>query len=48
MNMGQIMQSVKEAVEKPERVFLSNRVDGVLISPEDIRNILRLIQGKGV
>jgi len=48
MNMGQLMQSVKEAVEKPERVFLSNRVDGVLISPEDIRNILRLIQGKGV
>ena len=48
MNMGQLMQSVKEAVEKPERVFLSNRVDGVLITPEDIRNILRLIQGKGV
>ena len=48
MNMGQLLQSVKEAVEKPERVFLSNRVDGVLITPEDIRNILRLIQGKGV
>ena len=48
MNMGQILQSVKEAVERPERVFLSNRVDGVMITPEDIRNILRLIQGKGV
>lgn len=48
MNMGQLLQSVKEAVERPERVFLSNRVDGVLITPEDIRNILRLIQGKGV
>lgn len=48
MNMGQLLPSVKEAVEKPERVFLSNRVDGVLITPEDIRNILRLIQGKGV
>ncbi len=48
MNMGQMMQSVKEAVERPERVFLSNRVDSILITPEDIRNILRLIQGKGV
>jgi len=48
MNMGQVLQSVRESVEKPERVFLSNRVDGVLITPVDIRNILRLIQGKGV
>jgi 2-oxoglutarate ferredoxin oxidoreductase subunit alpha len=48
MNMGQVMQSVRASVEKPERVFLSNRVDGVLITPVDIRNILRLIQGKGV
>jgi 2-oxoglutarate ferredoxin oxidoreductase subunit alpha len=48
MNMGQVLQSVRESVEKPERVFLSNRVDGVMISPVDIRNILRLIQGKGV
>lgn len=48
MNMGQVLQSVKESVEKPERVFLSNRVDGVMITPVDIRNILRLIQGKGV
>jgi 2-oxoglutarate ferredoxin oxidoreductase subunit alpha len=48
MNMGQVLQSVKESVERPERVFLSNRVDGVLITPDDIRNILRVIQGKGV
>jgi 2-oxoglutarate ferredoxin oxidoreductase subunit alpha len=48
MNMGQVMQSVKSSVERPERVFLANRVDGVLITPADIRNILRLIQGKGV
>jgi 2-oxoglutarate ferredoxin oxidoreductase subunit alpha len=48
MNMGQVLQSVKLAVDKPERVFLANRVDGVLITPIDIRNILRLIQGKGV
>lgn len=48
MNMGQVLQSVKLAVDKPERIFLANRVDGVLITPVDIRNILRLIQGKGV
>ncbi|MCE5263273.1 MAG: 2-oxoacid:acceptor oxidoreductase subunit alpha [Deltaproteobacteria bacterium] len=48
MNMGQVLQSVKAAVERPEQVFLANRVDGVLITPADIRNILRLIQGKGV
>lgn len=48
MNMGQVLQSVRESVERPERVFLSNRVDGVMITPVDIRNILRLIQGKGV
>jgi 2-oxoglutarate ferredoxin oxidoreductase subunit alpha len=48
MNMGQILQPVKAAVERPDRVFLANRVDGVLITPTDIQNILRLIQGKGV
>ncbi|MBU2054525.1 MAG: 2-oxoacid:acceptor oxidoreductase subunit alpha [Proteobacteria bacterium] len=48
MNMGQVLQSVKAAAERPERVFLANRVDGVLIAPADIQNILRLIQGKGV
>jgi 2-oxoglutarate ferredoxin oxidoreductase subunit alpha len=48
MNMGQVLQSVKSAVENPEKVFLANRVDGVMINPMDIRNILRLIQGKGV
>ena len=48
MNMGQILQSVKTAVEKPEKVFIANRIDGVFITDADIRNILRLIQGKGV
>ena len=47
-NMGQIMQSVKLAVDQTENVFLANRIDGVFIIPEDIMNILRLIQGKGV
>jgi 2-oxoglutarate ferredoxin oxidoreductase subunit alpha len=48
MNMGQVLQAVKSAVDDPERVFLANRIDGVFITPTDIRKILRLIQGKGV
>ena len=48
MNMGQIMQSVKLAVSQPERVFLANRIDSNFITPSDIMNILRIIQGKGV
>jgi 2-oxoglutarate ferredoxin oxidoreductase subunit alpha len=48
LNMGQILQSVKLAVDHAENVFLANRIDGVFITPGDILNILRLIQGKGV
>jgi 2-oxoglutarate ferredoxin oxidoreductase subunit alpha len=48
MNMGQIMHEVRTAVDQPEKVFLANRIDGVFITPTDIRSILRLIQGKGV
>jgi 2-oxoglutarate ferredoxin oxidoreductase subunit alpha len=48
LNMGQVLESVKTAVDDPEKVFLANRIDGVFITPMDIRNILRLIQGKGV
>jgi 2-oxoglutarate ferredoxin oxidoreductase subunit alpha len=48
MNMGQIMHEVRRAVDRPEKVFLANRIDGVFITPTDIRSILRLIQGKGV
>jgi 2-oxoglutarate ferredoxin oxidoreductase subunit alpha len=48
MNMGQITESVKLAVRNPERVFLANRIDGVFITPTDIKNVLRIIQGKGV
>jgi 2-oxoglutarate ferredoxin oxidoreductase subunit alpha len=48
MNMGQMVQEVKKAVDRPERVFLANRVDGEFITPTDIKNMLRLIQGRGV
>ena len=48
MNMGQILHEVKRAVGQPQKVFLANRIDGVFITPMDIRNIMRLVQGKGV
>ncbi len=48
MNMGQVLQSVRAAVDRPERVYLANRIDGKLISDRDIRDILRMLQGKGV
>jgi 2-oxoglutarate ferredoxin oxidoreductase subunit alpha len=48
LNMGQIRQAVQTAVERPDSVFLVNRIDGVFISPTDIRNMLRMIMGKGV
>ncbi len=48
MNMGQVLAQVKAAVEKPDRVFLANRIDGKLITPSDIKKLLRVIQGRGV
>jgi 2-oxoglutarate ferredoxin oxidoreductase subunit alpha len=48
MNMGQVMAQVKAAVDKPRRVFLANRFDGKLITPQDIKKLLRVIQGRGV
>lgn len=48
MNMGQICREVQKVVDHPERVFLANRIDGVFITPTDIRQTLRLIEGKGV
>jgi 2-oxoglutarate ferredoxin oxidoreductase subunit alpha len=47
LNAGQMLRTVKRAVDNPERVFLVNRIDGVFITPTDIRNILRYIQGRG-
>ncbi len=48
MNMGQLVHAVKGAMPNPEKVFLINRIDGELIDPTDIRNVLRVIHGKGV
>jgi 2-oxoglutarate ferredoxin oxidoreductase subunit alpha len=48
MNLGQVAAQVKAAVSEPERVFLANRIDGKLITPEDIKIYIRVIQGRGV
>lgn len=48
MNMGQVLQSVKLSVKQPEKVFLANRIDGMAITPTNIKNILQVIRGKGV
>ncbi len=48
MNMGQVLAQVKAAVDQPGKVFLANRVDGKLITPTDIKGLLRVIQGRGI
>jgi 2-oxoglutarate ferredoxin oxidoreductase subunit alpha len=48
MNAGQLTQMVKLAVNKPKRVSLINRVDGQMITDKDIKQILRVLQGRGV
>ena len=48
MNMGQVLTQVKACVDEPDRVFLANRVDGKLITPADIKKLLRVIQGRGM
>ncbi len=48
MNMGQIAAQVKASIANPNKVFLANRFDGKLITPHDIKRILRVVQGKGV
>ena len=48
MNLGQVLRAVKRAIHNSEKVALINRIDGVLITPTDIENLFRLIQGRGV
>jgi 2-oxoglutarate ferredoxin oxidoreductase subunit alpha len=47
MNMGQVMEQVKAAVRYPNHVFLCNRYDGTLINVDDVKNVLRVIEGRG-
>jgi len=48
LNMGQVLQEVKKAVDDPSKIFLANKIDGTFITPTDIRDVIRLIRGKGV
>ena len=48
MNMGQVIAQVKNSVDNPNNVFLANRVDNQLISPADIKAVLRMIMGRGI
>jgi 2-oxoglutarate/2-oxoacid ferredoxin oxidoreductase subunit alpha len=48
MNMGHIYREVQRALGHTGNVYLANRLDGVFITPTDIRQALRLIEGKGV
>ena len=48
MNLGQVFEQVRRVAVRRERIFLSNRIDGRLITPPDIRRVLRIIAGKGV
>ena len=45
MNMGQVLQEVKASVNNPHKIFLCNRVDGSLITAEDVKKVARIIQG---
>lgn len=48
LNTGQICQMVRLALSGAGNVFLINRIDGVLITPTDIKAQLRVISGRGI
>jgi 2-oxoglutarate ferredoxin oxidoreductase subunit alpha len=48
MNTGHMCQQVRAAVQPAGKVFLANRMDGVMITPTDIKAQLRVISGRGV
>jgi 2-oxoglutarate/2-oxoacid ferredoxin oxidoreductase subunit alpha len=48
MNMGQVLQEVKASVDEPSKIFLCNRIDGSLITAEDVKKVIRIIKGKGI
>ncbi len=47
MNMGHMKDQVKRVVHNPERVFLVNRMDGILVNPKDIGAVMRTVEGRG-
>jgi 2-oxoglutarate ferredoxin oxidoreductase subunit alpha len=48
MNAGQIFNEVKKVVDNPDKVFLANQINGNFITPTDVLNILRIVQGRGI
>jgi len=48
MNLGQILNEVKKVVDQPAKVFLANQINGTFITPQNVMNILRIIQGRGI
>jgi 2-oxoglutarate ferredoxin oxidoreductase subunit alpha len=48
MNMGQIFHEVQKVVANPDKIYLANQINGHFITPTDILNILRIIQGRGI
>ncbi len=47
MNMGHMKEQVKRVAVNPDRVYLVNRMDGVLVNPKDIGAVMRTIEGRG-
>lgn len=48
MNLGQVYTMIRNNVANPGQVYLCNRVDGKLISPEDVMEILWAVDQEGV
>lgn len=48
MNTGQMCRTVQAALPDPNKVFLINRIDGVMITPANIKEQLRVISGRGM
>jgi 2-oxoglutarate ferredoxin oxidoreductase subunit alpha len=48
MNMGQIYHEVQKVVDNPGKIYLANQINGHFITPTDILNIIRIIQGRGI
>ncbi len=47
MNMGQMKEQVMRAAVNSHRVFLVNRMDGLLVTPKDIGAVMRTVEGRG-
>ena len=47
MNMGHVRDQVRRFAVNPDRVFLVNRLDGMLVNPKDIGAVMRTIEGRG-